>query len=189
MNELLTPVDAVDSVDAVIDRVSTAELLKRYGLGSRTGLSNRMEALGIVAYKEGKQYYVPVDAVEQLDALNECLKRSGATLVECARSVQQMQNGSSRSDYSALAPSYDNLPSLPYPIVIQMQPAPDPLANYRLLEEIAQKGWQLPTSQLLSLLGLKSVPRLQDYTFYRHGFYFVRTGRSGRESEWCVKKL
>lgn len=219
---------SANTVEAVIDRVSTAELRGRYRLGSRTGLSNRMEALGIEAYKEGKQYYVPVDAVEQLDALNECLKRSGATLAECARSIQQMQN-SSQEDSCAIAESGASLadakimsdpnnnsnnrvdkttdergsainswqysksmPTLPYPWVNWMQQAIDPLANYRLLDEVAQKGWALPTSQLLPMLGLKSVPRLTwdegGAFFRRRGFKFERQPKEGLESEWRAIK-
>jgi len=41
------------------------------------------------------------------------------------------------------------------------QPAPDPLARYRQLEEIAAHEWQLPTSELAELLGLKTLSGLE----------------------------
>ena len=66
------------------------------------------------------------------------------------------------------------------------QPPPDPLARYRQLEEIAAHGWELPTSELAHLLGLKT---LSGSELERYGFRFVKVGKAGIESAWKVEKL
>lgn len=76
----------------------------------------------------------------------------------------------------------------------------DPFATHRWLELAAKKGWLLPTSKLLPLLGLKSIPRLSDRKFARLGFLFERIPRrphahgeipttGGIEAEWKVSLL
>jgi molybdopterin converting factor small subunit len=66
----------------------------------------------------------------------------------------------------------------------QQQPV-DQLANLRAIEEAYEKGWQLSTSQLAPLLGLKS---LSGSEIQRFGFTFTRTGRNGSESAWRITK-
>jgi hypothetical protein len=66
-------------------------------------------------------------------------------------------------------------------------PAPsDPLQKYRQLQEIAEQGWQVNSSELASILGLK---RLSGSAFERYGYRFERVGRNGAESAWLVTKL
>ena len=227
---------------AIVDRISTAELMDRYRLNSRTAIANRIKALGITEERDSGKLYVPVEALERLDALHECLKKPGATLEECATVVN-----SGASSLQAVAPRAGDprigeqaeaeessalesdrcrgglpdssrvLRAAPQAVIvtpnspldtsvtiwsaiassvqdkfsIQLLPQPDPLANYRLLEEVAKKGWALPTSQLLPMLGLKSVPRLEcdGSTFFsRRGFRFERQPKTGLESEWRVSK-
>lgn len=62
----------------------------------------------------------------------------------------------------------------------------DPLHKYRQLQEMAEQGWQVSTSDLSSVLGLK---HLSGQAFERYGYRFERVGRNGIESAWRVKKL
>ena len=62
----------------------------------------------------------------------------------------------------------------------------DPLYRYRALDEIAERGWQIPTNELAAILGMKN---LSNETFVRHGFRFVRAGKAGSENTWKVEKL
>lgn len=64
------------------------------------------------------------------------------------------------------------------------QPA-DPLAMFRQLEEIAQHGWLLSTSQLVDIMGVKPKGESCD----RFGFRFTRAGKNGSETAWRVEKF
>lgn len=173
------------AVEATVDRISTADLMRRYNLKSRTGLANRLNALGIEAYKEGKSFFVPVEAINQLDALAESLKRNGAKLDECAKAItEQMNNGTTTT------PTLKTLPNaIAQPLVIQLLQPSDRLDYLRSLTEASDNGWHLPTSLLLELMEMRSLPRLQDGIFFiKRGFVFTKMPRNGRESEWRVTK-
>lgn len=204
-------IDSMDSaklVDSVLDGLTTTELQERYKLKSRSTLSNRMEALSIMAYKgPDRRFYVSMDSVELLDTLDKCLQRNGATLSECAAQVKIGQpteipvtdENSSREMTQALTPALV-LEAIATPLnrmaeslnalTVAMAPTPDPFTNYRYLTEVAQEGWALPTSELLPLLGLKSTPPLDEHRrFKRKGFSFQQLERAGREREWRVTRL
>ncbi len=66
----------------------------------------------------------------------------------------------------------------------QLSPS-DPLANLRALEDAAQRGWLLSTSQLAPLLGRKT---LSGEVIDRYGFVCRRVGRNGAESAWAIQK-
>ncbi|MBE9178581.1 hypothetical protein IQ268_08420, partial [Oculatella sp. LEGE 06141] len=59
---------------------------------------------------------------------------------------------------------------------------PDPLLPQRQLEEIAERGWVVATSQLQAVLGV--APKEGD----RYGFQLQRCGRIGREAGWQILK-
>lgn len=197
MDNPAKPMEAVKAVEAHVDgRLSTADLMERYGFKSRSTLTNRLEALGIKPYKDNQVYYVPMDAVEQLNQLHDCLKVSGAKLDECAKQIKYQHDSMTPNGTSAhidrASQFLEILASQREPLQIQLVPTlqpPDPLASFRSLNEAAAEGWALPTSTLLPLLGLKSIPRLQNGTFCRRGFVFRRCLSNGRESEWQIGKL
>jgi hypothetical protein len=73
------------------------------------------------------------------------------------------------------------------PVEIQLpenMQQPDPLANFRSLQEVADRGWLLSTSQLAPLLELKSLPGKA--AFDRYGFRFTKAGKNGSETAWKV---
>lgn len=204
MEDLITSTETTHEVAAVIDVTSTSDLMKRYNLQSRTGLSNRINALKIPLRKEGKQFYVPVSAVVLLDALDECLKKPKARLEECAETIkQQMSNGivptSESSQFIPLEPMEPveaaniSILQLPKEIVDLLrnfgQQQLSSLERRRILKESAESGFVFSTSELLPLVGLKSIPQLDDHKrFSRMGFVFWKVGRAGRESEWKITK-
>lgn len=191
----------METTPATVDRISTADLMRRYNLQSRTGLANRLNALKIAAYKEGKSFFVPVEAIDQLDALAECLK-SGAKLDECALAVnEQMNNGISSTPFTSIPtertpitppiniqfPSTITLRLLPEDVFgVELLRDRDPLQQLRSLTDASDNGWHLPTSLLLELLNLRSLPRKNNGLFQRLGFTFERVGRAGRETTWLV---
>ncbi|KAM3093220.1 hypothetical protein ACKFKF_29795 [Phormidesmis sp. 146-12] len=69
-------------------------------------------------------------------------------------------------------------------------PAPaavaDPLEKYRRLQEVADAGFLLSSSDLAALLDRKSMP---GHEFERYGFKFCKAGRNGGETAWRIEKL
>ncbi len=185
VDNIQVPEDSVQPLEAMVDGLTTTELVKRYNLKSRSTLTNRMNALGIVATRgmDNRTYYVSMDAVEALDSLNKCLERNGAKLEDCASIV--LGGDITQSQVIPVAS----------PTTIQLLPPLDPLQplkaeqeRLRMLGEINEQKWLIPTSYLLQLLQLNSIPKLSDGIFERRGFMFVVMPRKGREREWLVKK-
>lgn len=184
--------DSVELVDLVVDGMTTTELQKRYGLKSRSTLSNRMDALEITARKgtDNRRFYVSLDSVKALDELHKCLEVNGAKLEECAAQVKrQMDNGSSLPE-TAVTTILSDLSETRLTIQLLPPPAPpNPWDNYEQLELIASRSWLIPTSRLLPLLSRKSIPKLDDHNrFKQRGFVFWRMSKAGREFEWHVTK-
>lgn len=75
-------------------------------------------------------------------------------------------------------------------LTIQLAPAPDRFAYYRILEEATAKAWELMTSEVAELLSLSgSTVRGYGTTFAQAGFVFTRTGNKRRgEVCWSVSK-
>lgn len=193
----LNEMDEIYSKEATVDRVSTAYLLQRYNLNSRTALLNRLAKLEIKPVREGNRFFVSVDEMDKLDALNECLKR-GNSLTECAIEVKtgihfqsnenQMNNGSVLE--TAIAPILSDLSETR--LTIQLLPAPqaaNPWDDYEQLELIASKSWLIATSRLLPMLGRKTVPKLDDHNRFKSmGFVFWKLGKIGNQYQWKVTK-
>lgn len=64
-------------------------------------------------------------------------------------------------------------------------PSPNPLADLRLIHEAYEHGWLLSSSQLATLLGLKT---LSGASFTRYGYNFTRHGKNGSESAWKITR-
>jgi hypothetical protein len=105
-----------------------------------------------------------------MDSLHVLISQQGETVAEAADTVLNIPPQTrpmsptgqpDRTQDSAIIPT-NEMPSelaLLASAIAANQPAPDPLARYRQLEEIAAHGWQLPTSELAELLGLKDLER------------------------------
>lgn len=176
-----------------------ADLPDRYGI-SRSQVYARLDALKrqdptLAPEKRGKKAYVSGDLLEMMDSL-QVLLGQGDSLAEAVEKVLNVApqtrpmrpvGQSDRTQDSAILPTGE----MPSELVVLaraiagQQAEPDPLMKYRQLEEIAAHGWQLPTTELADLLGLKS---LSGDTFERYGFRFVRCGRAGSQFTWKVVK-
>jgi hypothetical protein len=62
----------------------------------------------------------------------------------------------------------------------------EPLARYKMLDDVAQNGWQLPTSEIAAILELSA---LDDDEFESYGYRFTPSGQAGEETAWKVEKL
>jgi hypothetical protein len=170
---------------AIVDRISTSELMDRYSLNSRTAIANRLKALGITEERDGKKLYVPVEAVERLDALHECLKRPGATLGECAAQVNGGQVAS--LDVPPLARPLPFI-QLVHEIAAALRPQVDPLQHWFSLERAASLGLMLSTKEVKQLIGVKPQVSGSDRSFTRGSFTFTKSGKIGAEIGWIVTK-
>lgn len=171
-----------------IDRIPIAGLESQYGI-PRSVLHDRMNALGIKRTKIGNKSYIDSKALELLNGLDAHMKANLPMALFLER-VGRLSASQTKSpvDSPSSSQSVSQI-AIASPITIQIAPAPAPFDNYRMLSEAAKEGWAIPTSELLPLLGLLRLPKLEEGKFYRRGFVFERVvPRRGRETEWKVAK-
>jgi hypothetical protein len=181
-----------------IDRLPVSLLSERYGI-VRSAVYTRLESLGIKTQKVGNKAFVNAEQIKLLDELHRVIERGGTTaeFLE-SRGLEKLEGGTEEeaglstelstgqsSDLVQLVTAIAN-------IVSQNQPPPAPpdrLAYFRDLEEAAQKGWILKTSEVAYLLDILP-SELQHYgdTFSDAGFVFTRSGYRAGEVAWRVSK-
>ncbi|MEP0913080.1 hypothetical protein NDI45_19395 [Leptolyngbya sp. GB1-A1] len=176
-----------------VDELPVSQLPDRYGI-SRSVLYTRINALKIKPEQRGNKSYVSREQLDLLDRLHNHIQQGGSTaefLASAGLSDEQTGQTVGQSDEQTgqLALS-DSAPLL---LIIDAlaeklasQQMSDPLANLRAIEEAACRGWLLSSSQLASLLGLRS---LSGKSFDRYGFSFTRAGRNGAEIAWRITKI
>lgn len=187
-------------MDAQLDSIPVANLTDRYGV-ARSNIYNRLSALKIEPEKQGNKAFINADQLALMDALDQHLK-AGGKLSDFNQSGGLSYVSQDKPDLSYR--SQDTMDITPEPIglgwfgvidaiaekvasiltVRQPSPPPDPLANLRALQEVADQGWLLSSSQLAQLLGVKP----HGSEFSRHGFTFTKTGKVGAESAWKVTR-
>ncbi|MEO0644816.1 MAG: hypothetical protein AAFZ17_01470 [Cyanobacteria bacterium J06650_10] len=182
-------------MDAEIDEIPVAQLADRYGV-HRSQVYTRLDALKqrnpeLVPYKRGRKAYINSYMLQCLDGMAALLQQ-GQTTDEAADQVLGTIKSApdSRADSpvdtrqvgsSSLAiaePEQLNEPSFDFSNLLEM---------LRGLQELADKGWWLSTSQLAQVMGLKSLPAGEN--FERYGFRFTRSGKNGLETAWKVEKM
>ncbi|MBD3882129.1 hypothetical protein IFO70_10200 [Phormidium tenue FACHB-886] len=170
-----------------LDRFPIAQLPDRYTIG-RTALYDRINALSIEPERERNRAYVSPEQLRLLDALDTHLKQGKTVEAFLNRlseqselSVMSVQPANEQSELTPLPPSWMLLVES---LAARLTPQPlDPLLPQRQLEEIADRGWVVSSSQLRQVLGVnvREGERL--------GFVFRRSGRVGRECGWKVVKV
>ncbi|MGL5922177.1 hypothetical protein [Chroococcidiopsis sp.] len=178
-----------------IDKVSITKLEKRYSI-AKSVLYDRMNALGIKPEKIGNRSYLSGEQLQLLDELQEHMKSGGSLAMFADRISKQTAEQSNMmvaGQTTEQSTEQSALLRIVTASLLDRQPAPttlDPFENRRKLKEIAEEGWHISTSELLPLLGLKSIPPLDDHNrFTRMGFVFWKVGKVGREYEWRITKV
>ena len=191
-----------------------ASLPDRYGV-ARSQVYTRLDALkqrdpSLTPLKRNRKAYANARLITALDAMHTFIQQ-GDTVVQAAKKaldlpligpdnpddVERPENPVSpvspvglsyRTQDSSLVPTSDRPSDLARlaDVLEARQSPPDLLNRYRALEEIAANGWELSTSEIAQLLGLKT---LSGKEFKRHGFKFTRVGKVGTQSGWKVEKL
>lgn len=160
-------------------------------VGRTTFYTQYLKTLGISPLKdESHRAYVTHEQKELLDeyhrrrceskqSLNEFLAELKAT--HSLPVFEPVQNNLERVQNSVETPIW--LPFLEA-LTPRLVPPVDPLQPQEQLQKIVDRSWQVSTSQLQKVLGVK--PRHQEE---RYGFRFEIVGKVGRESAWSVKRV
>ena len=173
-----------------IDPFPVAALPDRFSTSKQT-VYTRMEALGISPFKQGKRAYIHLDQLRQLDALHDHLAAGGhlqdfsTTAIE-TRPLEEVDVSNSSIDNTNTNAPLERLVNAAESLTGALMDiaSPDPIANLRRLQEAAEQGWLLTTSQVWELTGAK--PHGQSWQ--RGSFVFRKTGKIGREAAWCVER-
>ncbi|MGP1387862.1 MAG: hypothetical protein ACTS2F_30275 [Thainema sp.] len=180
-----------------------SELPARYDI-ARSQIYARLDALkqrdeSLVPEKRGKKSYVDEKLIKLLDSMHVLISQQGETVSDAADRVLSVEPQT--RPMSPMSPVRQVYRTQDTSLVYQEQPSelavllsaiagqqkqPDMLDRYRQLDEIAEKGWELPTHEISEILGLKT---LSGTEFERHGFKFIRCGKVGSQSAWKVEKL
>ena len=151
-----------------------------------------MEALGISPFKQGKRAYIHLEQLHQLDALHEHLAAGRhlqdfstsaietSQLEEVDVSNSSIDNTNTNAPLERLVNAAESLTG-----ALMDFASPDPISNWRRLQEATENGWLLTTSQVRELTGAK--PHGQSWQ--RGSFVFRKTGKIGREASWSVERV
>lgn len=164
------------------------DLLERYNLKTRQALYDRLKALNIELDKDDRGHNIATEEqVEILDQLDEHLNAGGI-----------MSNFTPVSEVVADA-ALDTLPPLPpTPTLISLLDRvldritpKDPLSHHTHLERASAMSWELSTSEVGELIGVK--PRGKEYMRGCWMFERIKTlqgfKRIGNEAAWRVYKV
>jgi len=164
------------------------DLLDRYNLKTRQALYDRLKALDIELDKDERGHNVATEYhVEMLDQLDEHLKAGGI-----------MSNFTPVSEVM-VDTTLDTLPSLPpaptlitlLDRVLDRVTPKDPLSHHTHLERASAMSWELSTSEVRELIGVK--PRGSEYMRGCWVFQRIKSPqgfkRIGNEAAWRVYKV
>ena len=172
-----------------IDPNPVAALPDRFSTSKQT-VYTRMEALGISPFKQGKRAYIHLDQLRQLDALHEHLAagrhlQDFSTSAIETRPLEEVDESTHAIDNTnapleRLVNAAESLTGALMDVA-----AADPISNWRRLQEAADNGWLLTTSQVRELAG--ATPHGQSWR--RGSFVFRKRGKIGREAAWSVERV
>lgn len=187
-----------------IDRIPTATLIQRYG---KTKLYTRyFKDLGITPIRDGSSSYITPEENARIEGYHEARGRGRqaaeaflAQFRETSENVlERFEPGPERSELSFRTQdtpgSYGASPILTDVRLFQFLEVmarhfaaqSNPLANLEAIERAYERGWQLSSSQLAPLIGVKKMPKSP---VRRFGFVFERVGRNGAEAAWTISKV
>ncbi|MEM9272372.1 MAG: hypothetical protein AAGA80_05335 [Cyanobacteria bacterium P01_F01_bin.143] len=189
--------------------MNVQDLLKRYGLNSRTSLYKRLRylELELPKDKDDKSFATP-DQLKLLDQLHDHIKKGGnmATFAKPSqvdvvsidsvhKSVQGVQpenvpNGLQSVHESVQPPSSEMLlESLVGAVIKNMNPPKNPLQKHLDLIKCEEKKILLTTKEVEEIVGRKPRKIKGENYGIIGGWKFVAKGRSGNQTLWQVEQL
>ncbi len=187
------------------------ELCDRYGLGSRKSLYSRINALDLKLEKDSnnKSYATP-SQIEKLDQLDKHLSKGGnlknyVPVTEVTVHDTETQHNDN-NDISALTettqhkrqltPQHDTQPQVTpellgnlVEVIASKLTNSDPLWYMSILEKAIDCNWELTTSQVQELIGVKPSCKAGEKTYKRGCFIFIKSGKIGNQTSWLVNKV
>jgi hypothetical protein len=178
------------------------QLGDRFGIG-RSQVYSRMNQLGITPHTINRKSYLTIAELERLDDLDHYLKKGGT--------IQEFINKSgvddTPDDSNQMIVNHDFqvlevLPSGQLVLPLEgittliketvraiLPPLSANLDDFRMLQEIVDNDWVIPTSRLAAITNLS--PRtLQGKNEYVYcGFRFSKFGRQGSSLLWQVERV
>lgn len=190
-----------------IDRFPVKDLESRYGI-ARSAVYTRMDALKIQRTKVGNRAYLSGSQLQLMDALHQWIQQGGTTaeFLEFQKQVPPSNQptpaplfGNTTNTASGglanLSPDIVQLVSFLATEIVNRMQVRSPqeaqhLAYLQALDQAAQQGWLLSTSDLSSLLGISQARVLKlGNSFSDGGFLFTRRGkRVSGEVAWQVSR-
>ena len=172
--------------------------------------------MGITLDKDGNKSYATEEQVKLLDQQNEHIKNGGtlknfvptthAEVTALKDTAAHIDNTPSNQDPASNVGATqhtlqlstqseamtillgDIIRNVSNTIAEKMQPI-DPLWYLGRLEAARASGWELTTSQVKELIGVKPSCKSGKKTFRRGSFVFVKSGKIGSQTSWKVQKV
>jgi molybdopterin converting factor small subunit len=165
------------------------ELLERYDLKTRQALYDRLKALDIELDKDERGHnYANDEQIDILDQLNEHLKAGG--IMSNFTPVSEAVVENSLEDTADLIPYQNKIEQVIDRLLDRLTPQ-DPLSHHTHLERASAMSWELSTSEVRELIGVK--PRGVEYMRGCWVFERIKTPqgykRIGNEASWRVYKV
>lgn len=179
-------------MDAELDEVPVSSLPSRYDV-HRSQVYARMEALkkrdrNLIPTKRGKKSYITRQMLDYLDGMAVLIQQGQTTQEAADQVLRQLPTRRADSPVDTRHVQSSEL------AIAETDPVFDPEFNFedllktlRGLQELADQGWWLSSSQLANVLQLKSLP--PGDSFDRYGFRFTKAGKNGSETAWKLEKL
>ncbi|MFW6264166.1 MAG: hypothetical protein ACOC3E_01415 [Cyanobacteriota bacterium] len=169
------------------------DLLERYSLKTRQSLYDRLNGLNLALPKDDKGHgYATKEQIGLLDQLDEHLKNGGTIasfLPLSSVSIDTEPDTQLDTRLDTIQPSLDTLAEL---AIMMSQFIPrDPLAYMASLERAAASGWELKTSEVKALIGVKPTGNLFERGCWQFSKIPLNNGqfkRIGAELAWKVSK-
>ena len=193
-------------------KLGVSELCDRYEIKSRKSLYSRLDGLGITLDKDGNKSFATEKQVKLLDQQNEHLKNGGTlknfipTAIAQVTVYDTVNNTQHNPDTANIVETTQHTPQLntqseamtillgdmankvAMAIAEKMTP-PSPTWYLAELERARASGWELTTSQVKELIGVKPSCKQGKKTFRRGSFVFVKAGKIGNQTSWKVQKI
>ena len=192
----LPPYEPDGSLPAIpLEDLTAKDLIARYGVSKQT-IYTRLSSIGVTGTKRGKQVFFSPVEVHQLDAAHHWLGKgyglqdlkqaaeesAGDQVVEVGMPVEDVSASQQQMELT-IAPQQERVvmaltTAVQQALQASTPAAPkDPLAPYRMLQESAEKKFQLTSQSLREIMGLsQSTINSWGAEVSRNGFRLKRVG-------------
>ncbi|NEP13743.1 MAG: hypothetical protein F6K14_26785 [Symploca sp. SIO2C1] len=179
-------------MDAEIDNFPVSQLQERYGIGKQA-IYNRLEALSIKPFKEGKHSYVTASDLRSLDRLHNHIQSGGSMADFSSHNKSKSFSQLDKVDVTSglvevtelLAVIEACVKASTEAAISAIQPK-SPLWYHWELTKVMEAGILLTTAEVKELIGVKPVCQGGQKFYKRGSWTFVKSGKIGSQTAWRV---